>query len=142
MLVVSIVIFVFLLHARSALIPILTIPIGIALAFVPMLYQGLEREHHVARRHRRGDRRDGRRGDHRGRERPQTLEAWEQRAVPATRRRDPARDAGGGTEHLLRLLVITVSFLPIFALEGPRAPVQAARVHEDLRDGLRGACSR
>jgi Cu(I)/Ag(I) efflux system membrane protein CusA/SilA len=41
MLVVSVVIFVFLLHARSALIPILTIPIGVALAFVPMLYQGL-----------------------------------------------------------------------------------------------------
>ena len=41
MLVVSLVIFVFLLHARSALIPILTIPIGVALAFVPMLEQGL-----------------------------------------------------------------------------------------------------
>ncbi len=41
MAVVSIVILVFLVHARSALIPILTIPVGIALAFVPMLYQGL-----------------------------------------------------------------------------------------------------
>src|SRR4030095_9875445 len=39
--VVSVVILLFLLHARSALIPILTIPIGIALAFVPMYYQGL-----------------------------------------------------------------------------------------------------
>ena len=35
--IVSLVIFVFLLHARSALIPILTIPVGVALAFVPML---------------------------------------------------------------------------------------------------------
>jgi Cu(I)/Ag(I) efflux system membrane protein CusA/SilA len=41
MVVVSIVIFVFLLHARSALVPILTIPVGILLAFIPMFYQGL-----------------------------------------------------------------------------------------------------
>ena len=41
MVIVSVVIFVFLLHARSALIPILTIPVGVLLAFVPMLYQGL-----------------------------------------------------------------------------------------------------
>ncbi len=39
MIVVSIVIFVFLLHARSALIPILTLPVGVLLAFVPMFYQ-------------------------------------------------------------------------------------------------------
>jgi copper/silver efflux system protein len=41
MVVVSLVIFAFLLHARSALIPILTIPVGVLLAFVPMVYQGL-----------------------------------------------------------------------------------------------------
>jgi Cu(I)/Ag(I) efflux system membrane protein CusA/SilA len=41
MLVVSLIIFVFLLHARSALIPILTLPIGVLLAFIPMLQQGL-----------------------------------------------------------------------------------------------------
>jgi Cu(I)/Ag(I) efflux system membrane protein CusA/SilA len=41
MIVVSVVIFVFLLHARSALIPIVTLPIGILLAFVPMFYQHL-----------------------------------------------------------------------------------------------------
>ena len=41
MAIVSFVIFVFLLHVRSALIPILTIPIGVLLAFVPMLQQGL-----------------------------------------------------------------------------------------------------
>ncbi len=39
--IVSLVIFVFLLHARSALVPIVTIPVGVALAFVPMLAQGL-----------------------------------------------------------------------------------------------------
>jgi Cu(I)/Ag(I) efflux system membrane protein CusA/SilA len=41
MIVVSLVIFVFLLHARSALVPILTLPAGVLLAFVPMLHQGL-----------------------------------------------------------------------------------------------------
>jgi Cu(I)/Ag(I) efflux system membrane protein CusA/SilA len=41
MAIVSLVIFAFLWHARSALVPILTIPIGVALAFVPMLQQGI-----------------------------------------------------------------------------------------------------
>jgi len=41
MIVVSVIIFVFLLHARSALIPILTLPIGVLLAFIPMAQQHL-----------------------------------------------------------------------------------------------------
>lgn len=41
MIVVSLVIFVFLLHARSALVPILTLPIGVLLAFIPMTQQHL-----------------------------------------------------------------------------------------------------
>ncbi len=41
MIVVSLVIFVFLLHARSALVPILTLPVGVLLAFVPMSAQHL-----------------------------------------------------------------------------------------------------
>jgi len=41
MVVVSAVIFVFLMHARSALIPILTLPIGVLLAFIPMGAQHL-----------------------------------------------------------------------------------------------------
>ncbi len=41
MIVVSVVIFVFLLHVRSALIPILTLPIGVLLAFIPMAGQHL-----------------------------------------------------------------------------------------------------
>ncbi len=41
MIVVSVVIFVFLLHVRSALIPILTLPIAVLLAFIPMLHQHL-----------------------------------------------------------------------------------------------------
>ena len=41
MIVVSIVIFVFLLHVRSALIPIVTLPIAVLMAFIPMLHQHL-----------------------------------------------------------------------------------------------------
>jgi Cu(I)/Ag(I) efflux system membrane protein CusA/SilA len=41
MVVVSAVIFFFLLHARSALIPILTLPVGVLLAFIPMVQQHL-----------------------------------------------------------------------------------------------------
>jgi Cu(I)/Ag(I) efflux system membrane protein CusA/SilA len=41
MIIVSLVIFVFLLHARSALIPILTLPVGVLLAFIPMNAQHL-----------------------------------------------------------------------------------------------------
>jgi copper/silver efflux system protein len=41
MIAVSLVIFVFLLHARSALIPILTLPLGVLLAFIPMYHQHL-----------------------------------------------------------------------------------------------------
>ncbi len=41
MVVVSLVIFLFLMHVRSALVPILTLPIAVLLAFIPMYYQGL-----------------------------------------------------------------------------------------------------
>jgi Cu(I)/Ag(I) efflux system membrane protein CusA/SilA len=41
MIVVSVIIFIFLLHVRSALIPILTLPLGVLLAFIPMYYQHL-----------------------------------------------------------------------------------------------------
>jgi copper/silver efflux system protein len=41
MIAVSLIIFLFLLHVRSALVPILTLPIAVLLSFIPMLYQGL-----------------------------------------------------------------------------------------------------
>lgn len=41
MLVVSLVIIIFLLHVRSALVAIVTLPVAILLAFIPMYYQGL-----------------------------------------------------------------------------------------------------
>ncbi|MEZ5318167.1 MAG: CusA/CzcA family heavy metal efflux RND transporter [Vicinamibacterales bacterium] len=39
--VVSVVIFLFLLHARSALVVIITLPLAVLMSFVPMFYQGL-----------------------------------------------------------------------------------------------------
>jgi Cu(I)/Ag(I) efflux system membrane protein CusA/SilA len=41
MVIVSVVIAAFLLHARSALVAILTLPIAILIAFIPMYFQGL-----------------------------------------------------------------------------------------------------
>lgn len=41
MVIVSLVIIIFLLHLRSALIPIITIPVAVLMAFIPILYLGL-----------------------------------------------------------------------------------------------------
>ncbi len=41
MIVVSLIIFVFLLHVRSALVACITLPIAILLSFIPMAFQGL-----------------------------------------------------------------------------------------------------
>jgi Cu(I)/Ag(I) efflux system membrane protein CusA/SilA len=118
MAIVSFVIFAFLLHVRSALIPILTIPVGVLLAFVPMLYQGLTANIMslggiavaigamvdasiivVENAHKR-------------------LEEWQQAGQPGPRN---AVLIGAmqevGPSLFFALLVITVSFLPIFALE-------------------------
>jgi Cu(I)/Ag(I) efflux system membrane protein CusA/SilA len=119
MLVVAAVILLFLLHVRSALIPILTIPIGVALAFVPMLYQGLNANIMslggiavaigamvdaaiivVENVHKQ-------------------LERWESAGRPGERADVILRAMQEvGPSIFFALLVITVSFLPIFALEG------------------------
>ncbi|MCE9627869.1 MAG: efflux RND transporter permease subunit, partial [Candidatus Eisenbacteria bacterium] len=39
--VVSLIIFIFLLHLRSTLVPVLTLPLAVALAFVPMHFLGI-----------------------------------------------------------------------------------------------------
>jgi Cu(I)/Ag(I) efflux system membrane protein CusA/SilA len=41
MIVVALIIFLFLLHVRSAIVPILTLPLGVLLAFIPMAQQHL-----------------------------------------------------------------------------------------------------
>jgi Cu(I)/Ag(I) efflux system membrane protein CusA/SilA len=119
MLVVAAVIVIFLLHLRSALIPILTIPVGVALAFIPMQQQHLTANIMslgglaiaigamvdaaiilVENVHRR-------------------LEEWESAGRAAARADVILRAMQEvGPSVFFSLLVVTVSFLPIFMLEG------------------------
>lgn len=120
MLVVSLIIFLFLLHVRSALVPIITLPLGILLAFIPMYYQGLtinimslggiavavgamvdaaiiiiENIHNK-------------------------LEAWRKDDAAKATRLDVLIQAMQevGPAIFFSLLVITVSFMPVFTLQG------------------------
>jgi Cu(I)/Ag(I) efflux system membrane protein CusA/SilA len=118
MIVVSVIIFVFLLHARSALIPILTLPIGVLLAFIPMQQQHLTANIMslggiavaigamvdasiiiIENIHKK-------------------LAEWEREGEPGPRR-DVIIHAMQevGPSLFFSLLVITVSFLPVFTLE-------------------------
>ncbi|CAG0986491.1 Cation efflux system protein CusA [Myxococcaceae bacterium] len=119
MIVVAAVIVIFLLHLRSALIPILTIPVGVALAFIPMQHQHLTANIMslggiaiaigamvdaaiilVENVHRR-------------------LEGWESAGRPGLRNDVVLRAMQEvGPSVFFSLLVVTVSFLPIFMLEG------------------------
>jgi Cu(I)/Ag(I) efflux system membrane protein CusA/SilA len=119
MIVVSVVIFLFLLHARSALVPIITLPVAVLLSFIPMFFQGLTVNIMslggiavaigamvdasiilIENIHKR-------------------LEEWEERG-----RQEPRLDVlihamqEVGPSIFFSLLVITVSFLPVFTLEG------------------------
>jgi len=117
--VVSLVIVIFLMHFRSALIPILTLPLAVLLAFIPMSFQGLTANIMslggiavaigamvdasiilVENAHKR-------------------LEEWEQAGRPGERSQVIiAAMQEVGPSAFFALLVITVSFLPIFTLEG------------------------
>lgn len=120
--IVSLVIIIFLLHVRSALVAIVTLPIAILLAFIPMFYQGLTANIMslggiavaigamvdaaiaiVENIHRR-------------------LNIWqkEDSKKTSTTRTAVIIDAMQevGPSIFLALLIITVSFLPVFALEG------------------------
>jgi Cu(I)/Ag(I) efflux system membrane protein CusA/SilA len=119
MVIVSLVIIFFLFHLRSALVPILTLPIAVVLSFIPMSAQGLTANIMslggiavaigamvdasiimVENVHKK-------------------LEAWE--AGGRVGRREDAIVAGlreVGRPIFFALMVITISFLPIFTLEG------------------------
>ncbi|HEU4610978.1 MAG TPA: CusA/CzcA family heavy metal efflux RND transporter [Kofleriaceae bacterium] len=119
MIVVSVVIFVFLLHVRSALIPILTVPLGILLAFIPMYVQGLTANIMslggiavaigamvdasiilIDNIHKK-------------------LEEWEHAGRPGDRTSVIVHAMQEvGPSIFFSLLVITVSFIPVFTLEG------------------------
>ncbi len=122
MLVVSLVIFLFLLHARSALVPILTLPVAVLLSFIPMFYQGLTVNIMslggivvaigamvdasiilIENVHKR-------------------LEEWDEAGRPGGKAERVPVLVGAmqevGPSVFFSLLVITVSFLPVFTLEG------------------------
>lgn len=119
MVVVSIIIFLFLLHARSALVPIITLPLAVILAFIPMLYQGLTANIMslggiaVAI----GAMVDGSiiliENVHK------KLEDWDRDGQPGSRRAVTiAAMQEVGPSIFFSLLVITAAFLPVFTLEG------------------------
>jgi Cu(I)/Ag(I) efflux system membrane protein CusA/SilA len=117
--IVAVVVLAFLLHARSALVPIVTIPIGVLLAFVPLERLGFTADVMslgglavaigamvdasiilVENVHRR-------------------LHEWEGEGSPGAREDVVLRAMQEvGPSVFFALLVITVSFLPIFALDG------------------------
>ena len=119
MVVVSVVIFFFLLHARSALVPVIALPLAVLFAFIPMLYQGLTANIMslggiaVAI----GAMVDGSivliENIHK------KLEVWEEQGCPGSRREVMigAMQEVGPT-IFFSLLVVTVSFLPVFTLAG------------------------
>jgi Cu(I)/Ag(I) efflux system membrane protein CusA/SilA len=116
---VSVLIIVFLLHFRSALIPIITLPIAILIAFIPMYFLGVGMNIMsiggiivavgdmvdasivmVDNAHRR-------------------LEEWERGGRVGDRNRvliDSAKEVG--PPIFASLLVIAVAFMPVFTLEG------------------------
>jgi Cu(I)/Ag(I) efflux system membrane protein CusA/SilA len=116
--IVSVVILIFLWHIPSAIIPILTIPIAVILAFIPMYYTGLTSNIMslggiaiaigamvdaaivvVEQTHKK-------------------LERWEAEGRPGSPSRviiDAVKEVGGPS--FFSLLVIAVSFMPIFALQ-------------------------
>tara|TARA_B100000315_G_scaffold259397_1_gene315278 strand:- start:4472 stop:7651 length:3180 start_codon:yes stop_codon:yes gene_type:complete len=119
MLIVSLIIAVFLLHFRSVLIAILTLPMAILLSFIPMSEQNLTANIMslggiavaigamvdasivmIENIHKR-------------------LEAWEESGRPGSRN-DVIIGAMQevGPSIFFSLLIITVSFLPVFAMEG------------------------
>ena len=119
MIVVALIIFLFLLHVRSALVPILTLPLGVLLAFIPMDFQHLTANIMslggiavaigamvdasiiiIENIHKK-------------------LDDWERRGRHGERREAIiAAMQEVGPSIFFSLLVITVSFIPVFTLEG------------------------
>lgn len=128
LIIVSLVILIFLWHFPSAVIPIVTIPIAILIAFIPMYATGITSNIMslggiaiaigamvdaaivvVEQTHKK-------------------LELWQREGSPGSSHRviiDAVKEVGGPS--FFSLLVIAVSFLPIFALEA-----QAGRLFKPL----------
>lgn len=119
MIVVSVIIFIFLLSVKSSLIPILALPLAVLLAFIPLFYQGLSANimslggialaigsmvdasiiiiENIHKKH----------------------EKWELEGCPGTRLNmliEAMQEVGPSI--FFSLLVMTVAFMPIFSLSG------------------------
>jgi hypothetical protein len=139
--VVALVCALFLWHVRSALVAILTLPLGVLAAFVVMRFQG-ERQHHVAGRHRHRHRRDGGCGGRHDRERPQedrTLGAGSPGQTSRWRDALDRRHRGGGRGRAGAVLQPADHHAVVHSGLHPggagRPAVRAARLHQDLCDG-------
>ena len=133
MVIVSLVILLFLWHIPSAIVPILTIPISVLLAFIPMCVPRHLLEHHVARRHRHLDRRPRGRGHRRGRERLQEARDLEHGGPEGRLPPGAPRGAhGGGTVRLLLAPPDRGRLHPRLHARRPGgAALHAARLDED-----------
>ena len=124
MLVVSLIIGIFLLHARSTLVAVITLPVAVLLAFIPMYFQGLTANIMslggiavaigamvdaaiviIDNVHK-------------------ALHRWSDENAPPELRAQSRTDVVIGAMQevgpsiFFSLLIITVSFMPVFALEG------------------------
>jgi Cu(I)/Ag(I) efflux system membrane protein CusA/SilA len=144
MLIVSAVIVFFLYHLRSALIPILTLPIAVVLAFLPLAGQGLTANIMSLGGNRRRDRSHGGCLDHHGGERPPEAGRLGNGRTrgPARGRRD--RRASGSWKADLLCPGRDHRFLPsgVHAARDGGPPLQAPRVHQDIFDGVRARSGR
>ena len=143
MIIVAVVIFIFLLHAPSALVPVVTIPVAVAIAFIPMQMMGLTSNVMslggiaiaigamvdasivvVEQTHKK-------------------LEAWEREGEKRDYHAvviEAAKEVAGPS--FFALLVIAVSFIPVLnAGSTGRTTLQAPGLHEDFHDDCgRRAC--
>lgn len=124
MLIVALIIAVFLLHARSILVAVITLPVAVLIAFIPMYYQGLTANIMslggiavaigamvdaaiviIENIHKR-------------------LHRWQSPDADPEEKSKPRREViieamqQVGPSIFFSLAIITVSFLPVFALEG------------------------
>ena len=137
-LIVALVCVVFLLHVRSALVAIITLPLGVLIAYLCMHLLGLELQHHEPRRHRHRHRRDGRCGDRHDRERPQAS-GTRAAGQAASRGADRGRDRGRAGAVLQPADHHRLVPADLRARSAGRPAVQAARLYQDLRHGGGGA---
>ena len=121
--VVALVCAIFLFHLRSALVAVVALPVGVLAAFIVMHWQGVSANilslGGIAIAHRR----DGRCVGRAGRERPQAHRGASRQSTaggrPSAERWQLVSEASVevGPALFFSLLVITLSFLPVFTLE-------------------------